>query len=255
MMQPAELTIGAWRIFCNNCNRETNHICKLNVYDSSTLLDDEGVDDPNVIPVRLVDGYRLWICAGCDAWTIEKYNAIMPDGEDSLLIDRNYVDSTFIPERTRFHTQLKKYHQLPSTLNGIYREVLHSYNSGLPILCAVGIRMLLEGICEDQEIRGGNLFQKIEGLSAARLPKNIVNNLHSLRFLGNEAAHELIKPDPVELQLAINLAEDLLNFLYELDYRASSLTEWRRKKGKIDKKPPTQPGEDTENLTSDSENE
>ena len=256
MMQSAELPIGVWRIFCNNCNRETNHICKLDEYDSSVRLDDE-VDNPDVIPVWDVNGYRLWACAGCDAWTIEKYEALMTDGEDSILIDHNVVGYTFVPERTRFHAQLKQYHQLPPTLDRIYREVIHSYNSDLRILCAVGLRTLLEGICADQEIRGGNLLQKIEGLSSM-LPKNIVNNLHSFRFMGNDAAHELILSDQVELRLAITVAEDLLNFLYDLDYRASSLTKWREKKrgiNKIDKNAPTEPDEGAGHLPSDADNE
>ncbi len=55
------------------------------------------------------------------------------------------------------------------------------------------------------------------------LPKNIVSNLHSLRFIGNEAAHELAAPTVEELKLAIEICEDLLNYLYELDYKAQKL--------------------------------
>jgi len=253
MKQSASFSVGVWQIYCNKCKHSTNHNCKLDEFSVTKLDEDQDIDEYGVE----VDGLRLWSCAGCDEWTIEEYWALIPVGEYDMLIDRKHVVSRYLPERIVFFAELKKYHQLPPTLDLIYREVVHSYNSDLGILCAVGIRMLLEGICADKEIRGGNLSQKIEGLSS-KLPENIIDNLHSLRFLGNEAAHELIKPDQDELHLAVNLAEDLLNYLYELDYRASGLTERRKRLGKknyLDKRVPAEPDEGTENSPSDSENE
>ena len=41
--------------------------------------------------------------------------------------------------------------------------------------------------------------------------------------MGNEALHELGAPDRKNLQTAIEVSEDLLNFLYELDYKARRL--------------------------------
>jgi len=52
--------------------------------------------------------------------------------------------------------------------------------------------------------------------------------------------HELAAPKLAELWLAIGVIEDLLNFLYELDYKASQLRQMRRankKKPKLLKKP------------------
>jgi hypothetical protein len=60
------------------------------------------------------------------------------------------------------------------------------------------------------------------------LPQNIVSNLHSIRFIGNEAAHKLSSPSTNELRLAIELCEDLLNYIYELDYKARSLSASRK---------------------------
>ena len=54
----------------------------------------------------------------------------------------------------------------------------------------------------------------------ALLPENIVRNLHGFRFMGNRAAHELEAPFSGELQVAIDLIEDILNYLYDLDYKA-----------------------------------
>jgi hypothetical protein len=56
------------------------------------------------------------------------------------------------------------------------------------------------------------------------LPKNVVESLHGFRFMGNTAIHELTPPDRNDLRLAIAVSEDLLNYLYELDYKAKSLS-------------------------------
>jgi hypothetical protein len=247
MIQSARLPLETWRIFCNNCNRDTNHRCRLHEYSSDMLQSEEEIrevteHDPDFefVPVFEIKGYRLWVCAGCDTWTVEEYFAVVNEGDEDSIFDRNYIEATFIPERTKFHAQAKHFHQLTPKLTEIYKEILHSYNNNLPVLCAVGIRALLEGICADRKIQGTTVAQKIEGLSVV-LPPNIVNHLHGLRFMGNEAAHELIPPDQEELHLAISLIEDLLNFLYELDYRASSLTEWQKKKRADDKTNKSEP--------------
>ena len=60
------------------------------------------------------------------------------------------------------------------------------------------------------------------------LPENIVSNLHSIRFIGNEAAHELASPAKDDLRIAIEICEDLLNYLYELDYKARHLSVSRK---------------------------
>jgi hypothetical protein len=81
---------------------------------------------------------------------------------------------------------------------------------------------VIEGICADKGVKGANLEKRINGLEA-HLPKTIVANLHSFRFMGNEALHELAAPKRTDLKVAIEVSEDLLNFLYELDYKASLL--------------------------------
>ena len=84
-------------------------------------------------------------------------------------------------------------------------------------------------------MRGKNLEVKIDNLSSI-LPANIVINLHSFRFIGNDAIHELTPPKAEALRLAIEIVEDLLNFLYELDYKASRLTRYRQT-GSLDPAP------------------
>ncbi len=46
--------------------------------------------------------------------------------------------------------------------------------------------------------------------------------------MGNKAAHELEAPNESELTLAIEVMEDLLNYLYELEYKVRRLPKFTR---------------------------
>jgi hypothetical protein len=101
-------------------------------------------------------------------------------------------------------------------------------------LCAIGLRALLEGICRDKGIEGANIEERIDGLKRL-LPENIVTSLHSLRFMGNQAAHELDPPSSYDLYVALDICDELLSFLYELDYKTSRLAHWGKRPGPASK--------------------
>lgn len=136
--------------------------------------------------------------------------------------DEKGYASVFHPKRQQAERPRKLFVKLPEKLEQIYDEVIQAYNADLPILCAGGLRTLMEGICADKGIQERTLEKKIDGL-ASILPQNIVSNLHGFRFIGNRALHEIEAPDRIDLEYALDVAEDLLNYLYELDYRASIL--------------------------------
>jgi len=57
--------------------------------------------------------------------------------------------------------------------------------------------------------------------------------LHGLRFIGNDAVHELEAPNDRTLQVALDVVEDILNFLYALDYKASMLDKLKGKQTRV----------------------
>jgi uncharacterized protein DUF4145 len=208
-------------IFCNRCEGETNHICKADYCRHYLAYTDRFLGG-----YTYTIGYRLWMCAGCEGCTLERYFTDETlENEDGIAED----ETEFFPKRTENNHKSKHFRQLPTKLDDIYKEAVQASNNQMVILCGVGIRALIEGICADQKVAGKNLEVKINGL-ANILPKNIVTNLHSLRFIGNESAHELSAPLHEELQLALEICEDLLNYLYELDYKASYLNQVRERR-------------------------
>jgi hypothetical protein len=117
-------------------------------------------------------------------------------------------------------------------LQNVYNETIQAFNNKTLILCAVGIRAMVQGICSDKGIKGYNLENKIDRL-VFLLQEKYVQNLHSIRFLGNEAAHELETPRVDELMLAIDICEKLLDYLYDLDSKTNQLTEIRNNRKTI----------------------
>jgi Domain of unknown function (DUF4145) len=219
------------RVYCNTCKQETNHEPK---GEHKAMWSENGFDETLI--------YRLLVCMGCEHGVLEQEysNSEMFYWDDANEDDAKAVefsDVAYFPERSQNNLAPKPYAKLKPALAALYKEAITCYNQKSPILCAAGLRALLEGICQDKKIKGKNLQAKIEGLKSLLPNKNIIRNLHHLRFMGNEAVHELAAPKPTELTLAISLIEDLLNFLYELDYKASQLRELRRQKQIRPKKP------------------
>lgn len=201
-------------IFCNFCKRYTNHICK----GQSGLEYGDGSEWIN---------YSFLICAGCGRGTLEEaYTGDWLENPNDGTYEYKYE---YFPPRNHRYFEPKFFKNLPQKLTGIYEETLSAVNNRTMILGAIGIRTLLEGICADKNVEGKNLEIKINNLSGI-LPQNIITNLHSMRFLGNEAAHELTMPSYPELSLAVEICEDLLNFIYELDYKANNLTKLRNQR-------------------------
>lgn len=209
----ADEKIRKKRLYCNWCKHETNHELK---------GEHKGVfGDPELGELEEVLIYRLWVCMGCEKGLLEEEytNDAMPG---------QYAEFEYFPKRSQRFLMVKRYSKLKPELRTIYQEAITCYNEQALILCTAGLRALLEGICQDKKIKGKNLKAKIEGLKAILPNKNIIRNLHHFRFMGNDAVHELTAPKPTEVALAIGVIEDLLNFFYELDYKASQLREMRR---------------------------
>lgn len=197
------------RIFCNQCKTPTNHVLK-----GSHLKEDE---KPSGYWRETY--FLLWVCAGCDS-------AVLEERFTDANIGYEYL-SDFFPNPNLYQLVEKRFAKLPSKLIAIYRETIRAFNNELYILTAAGLRALIEGICSDKQINGRNLEEKINRMNSI-LPQNIVSNLHGFRFMGNDAVHELEIPEIEDLKLALEVSEDLLNFLYELDYKVAQLPKTKK---------------------------
>ena len=223
----SSMEIGAiYNLHCNTCKLETHH--RLIAKHSRTYKSSIGM----IFEFK----YQIWACQGCDTVTLEEIqrnylpnSTTTPDNISEEVFKEWFLSfnkenaiwtSSLFPKRMISDIHSKHFLKLNEKLVQIYEEVILSFNNDSRILCAIGLRSLLEGICADKGLKiSRNLPKIIDGLKEY-LPSNIVENLHSFRFMGNYAAHELEAPSIFTLHQAIDVMEDLLNFLYELEYKS-----------------------------------
>jgi len=201
---------------------------------------------------NVVEPDELW-------WEDYKYQIIQCDGCKDITFRRMYSDAqiaqyadgddrwseTLYPLRT-FHTRkAKNISHFPEKLRIIYLETIEAFNNKMFILCSAGLRALIEGICLDKHISGKEITRrpgkylttlnhKIDALKAEGiLTEGNRLALHELRFLGNEALHELNVPDLNDLIIAIDIIEHTLSSIYDLHMKTRRLklsSETRSKK-------------------------
>jgi hypothetical protein len=210
------------KIYCNKCRQTTNH----KLVGEHHFVEDDIWDLGANIEHRFV----FWICCGCETGTLENSEGMEGSLGEFDEHGNQLWSEQFYPARARAHLPRKFFIKLGPKRSRIYRETIWSFNNGSLVLCTAGLRALLEGICDDKQIKGRNLKEKIDKLQPLLANENIIKSLHHFRFTGNEAVHQLESPKAPDLKLAIEVMEDLLNFLYELDYKASQLKDSRKSK-------------------------
>ena len=135
------------------------------------------------------------------------------------------------PERKSSRSSIKELYSLPTKTRKIYSETLNALNSNLLILSTIGLRGLIESICLDQKVPGRNLEQKIKALAKnGLLSEKQAEILHTHRFLGNEAAHQIEAPKPSDLTAAFDIAEILLKTIYVIPELNASINPKRNQR-------------------------
>ena len=135
-------------------------------------------------------------------------------------------DITYHPRREKQKWQRKRFRHLDPKLKAIYEEAIACFNTEAMIACGMCLRALLEGVCVNKGITdqvAWGLEKKLKQLETGNhLPSNIVEYLLSFKFIGDDAAHKLVSATRPELEAAIGVMGDLLNFLYEVEYELAS---------------------------------
>ena len=206
------------KLFCNDCGRDTNH----QVVQSHTKT-----YWPEYTPGMQIDyakgTWEIIQCAGCDRVSFREL----------LFTSEEWGPTeTCYPEADKDRLAVKSFRQVPDNINRIYKESIRSFNIGNFILCSVGLRAVIEGICEEaittEEAK--NLDKKIDELhKQGILAKKHAKILHALRSIGNKAVHELSTPPQDDLKAAIEIVEHTLENLYGLSAKGYWLLEKNKK--------------------------
>ncbi len=189
------------KIFCGECGRNTNHMI---------LVKRKVCADPDA-PYHWVMEHYFCQCAGCDSYCY----ATAEWGED-YIGDIECQWKTY-PQSESDRKPIDDIYNLPQKIRVIYQEIIGAVNAQLLVLTAIGLRALIEAICKDRGVKAKNLELLIDGLADnGILSISQASILHSHRFLGNVAAHEIKSAKSRELIAALEIAEAVLRTIYVL---------------------------------------
>jgi hypothetical protein len=182
----------------------------------------------------LVTVYQICRCMGCEAVRFRRYDWLTEEGV--IGIEEIYPSA---PKRS---CQTIPERHLPEKVKRIYRETVAAFNAGLSVLVGGGLRAIVEAICQDKQVGGKNLEEKIDELVRQNLlaaPQ--AKFLHEERYIGNTALHEIEPPSEKELELGLQVVQGLLSTIYVLPAMAGQLEQMRLAKKTLPGPPPAKP--------------
>ncbi len=220
------------RLVCAECKNRTNHKVLRSVRHSGGGAIGNSEDS-----YWWEADYQIVQCLGCETCSFRSVSSNSEEYDE----DGPAEFESIFPKRSLEGHATKDYFNVPWNLRRVYRESIDSFNNGNLILCAAGVRALVEGLCKVHGVTDGpvetkkadgaesvkrqrDLQGKIHGLhEKGILTQRSANMLHEHRFLGNTSLHELTQPKPEDLLLAIQIIENVLDSLYEMPSMAERL--------------------------------
>lgn len=207
-----------YRVLCATCDHETNHLVVQSAEYTSEYRE-------SGFSVYSWDEYQIVECAGCETVSFRhasrnSEDSFYDEGGDEHLIPT----VNLFPHRLAGRRELDHSHFLPFAVGRIYRETLSALRASMPVLAGIGMRALIEAICADKAAVGSNLERKIDDLaSKGIISKEGVEILHSLRLMGNKAAHEVKHHSMDALSTGFGVVEHALLGVYILPALSAKL--------------------------------
>lgn len=187
-----------------------------------------------------IDGfvrYQIIHCEGCETISFRQESYFSEEDYDG-----GALPETLYPERIK-HESIATVERcdVPDSIKGIYKETIDAFCADFYILCAIGIRSVLEAICDEQEqmlgCEGYDLYKKIANLTKHNvITKSNSDILHQLRFLGNEAVHERLKPEKIELESALEIINHMIESLYVMPKKIKQIKTRQHKNKRVSNK-------------------
>lgn len=212
-------------IECVSCGRGTNHRV---VKEYSKRID---VEETGII---YWERAQIVECRGCGTLAFTETASSSEDTDENMAP----IPTTAVyPSRTTRKRVLRAY-AFPVKIRNLYDEIIRATGSECPTLVAIGVRSLVEAICDDKKCKvPRQLDRSIQKLvDSGYLAAAHVDFMQLQRFVGNDAAHDAEAPDESELDAALDIVESLLTTLYVLPVSVKrmkksgkKLEEWKSK--------------------------
>lgn len=224
------------KVYCQACKRETNH----GIIQS---FEQNGSD----VGGGWYEKYHIAQCLGCDriAFVNESWDTNMHyyDHEIGEFVEfsvfKVYPEKPDEPEGLRNKITVREFMKVPEFLSELYTHVVGARNIRSLILAGAGLRMIVEGICKDQGIADGPVYdeageKQLQGDGSEKRVKNLIGKinglvekgfvtfrqskiLHQIRELGNYTVHEVQTPKLATITTGIEVIEHIFHTIYEID--------------------------------------
>lgn len=199
---------------CGKCNNDTKHLIITDV----SLHGKESMSHWAGDLYQWNNEYQIIKCLGCETISFRYTHT---NSEDAQQHDEYGCDVMRYPNPDSGREVISDSNLIPEKLLRIYKETLIAINHEQRVLAGIGVRAIVETVCKEKEAKGNNLSQKINSLVEQEvLTKGGADILHKLRILGNDSAHEVKPHNSIQLGLAIDVIEHLLQGVYILPYHA-----------------------------------
>jgi hypothetical protein len=124
----------------------------------------------------------------------------------------------YYPKYNPDHVDLENIFRVPDVVREIYTESMLAVQAGALTLAGLGLRGTIEAVCNERSITGRNLEVRIARLATQGLiSAKDAERLHAIRFLGNDAAHEIKKPSDAQISVALKIINHLIQSVYLLE--------------------------------------
>ena len=143
------------------------------------------------------------------------------DGDDSFKLQ---TTQKVYPGRVAGRPILEEYYSLPHGIAQIYKQTHEAICYKQNILAGIGLRAIVEAVCEEKAATGVNLLKKIDDLTS----KGVITNsgaeiLHIIRIMGNDSAHKVQANSETELTTALEVIEHLIVGVYLIPKKAAKI--------------------------------
>lgn len=194
------------RSYCRNCERPTNQ----------NILAEQTESDRGEYSFDRI--FQILECLACNT---KSFRDVFKDIEQAFQFGNDDWEVpttiTVYPKFIENHRYLDGEYYLPIIVRQIYKESLLAFQEKALILAGLGLRGTVEAVCKDLNITGNNLEQKINELVVAgHISSKDSERLHSIRFMGNDAAHDIKRPESAQLNIALKIVEHMLSSIYIL---------------------------------------
>lgn len=195
---------------CSECRRPTLH-------DIKCKHTENGGEEYNCAIY-----YMVIQCRGCEKtsfrYVFKDYENAFPISDDEWDVPETVE---VYPKFIKDHHELDGGHYVPEIVREVYEESLVAIQEDARILAGLGLRGTIEAICNNLEIKGKTLEVRISKLAEQGLiSKKDAGRLHAIRFLGNDAAHDIKKPSGRQIEIALKIIEHLIVTVYVLEAEA-----------------------------------